>query len=210
MDISKITVNYHSSIRLDVGKILYFDPFKIENSANDADYIFISHDHYDHFSVEDINKVITNSTVLIVPEKMEDKALGAFADNKIITVKQDEQYDIEGLKFETVAAYNKLKPFHSKKDGWCGYVIQVGGERVYYAGDTDLTKEASEVKCDVAMVPIGGTYTMNSKDAAKLVNKIKPKVAIPVHYGSIIGTIGDADKFKGLVDGGIDVEVKIQ
>ena len=122
---------------------------------------------------------------------------------------QAETYDVDGQKIETVAAYNKLKPFHSKKDGWCGYIFDVDGEKVYVAGDTDLTKEASEVSCDVALVPIGGTYTMNSKDAAKLVNKIKPKVTIPVHYGGIIGTIGDADKFKGLVDDGIEVVVKL-
>ena len=210
MDISKITVNFHSSIRVDAGKILYFDPFKITEGVNDADYIFITHDHYDHFSVVDIKKLANADTIYVVTENMERKVRANIDSNRIFLVKQAEQYDIEGLKFETVAAYNKLKPFHSRKDGWCGYIVDVDGERVYVAGDTDFTKEASDVKCDVAVVPIGGTYTMNSKDAAKLINKIKPKVAIPVHYGGIIGTIGDADKFMGLVDEDIKVEVKIK
>ena len=224
MDISKITVNFHSSIRIDAGKIIYIDPFKIANAANDADIICITHDHYDYYSIEDILKVVKADTVMVIPEKMATKVFAdvekiyggalninddAAVEKQIVMVKQAETYDVDGQKIDTVAAYNKLKPFHSKKDGWCGDIFDVDGEKVYVAGDTDLTKEASEVSCDVALVPIGGTYTMNSKDAAKLVNKIKPKVTSPVHYGGIIGTIGDADKFKGLVDDGIEVVVKL-
>nr|MCR5083607.1 MBL fold metallo-hydrolase [Parasporobacterium sp.] len=128
---------------------------------------------------------------------------------EIVTVKQTESKEIAGLKIETVPAYNTLKPFHTKSAGWVGYILEVKGQRIYIAGDTDATKEAREVKCDIALVPIGGTYTMNAKAAAELVNEMQPKVAIPVHYGSIVGSSKDADKFESLVEAPVQVEIKI-
>lgn len=111
---------------------------------------------------------------------------------------------------ETVPAYNPLKPFHPKGSGWVGYIVERGGIRIYMAGDTDVTKENKEVSCDVALVPIGGTYTMDAKKAAELVNIIRPKVAIPTHYGSVAGSKSDEEVFLAHVDSSISVENKMQ
>ena len=95
---------------------------------------------------------------------------------------------VQGIKFETIPAYNTNKTFHPKENGWVGYIITLDDIRYYIAGDTDITEENKKVKCDVAFVPVGGTYTMNFKEAANLINEIKPKIAVPTHYGSVVGT----------------------
>ena len=187
-------------------------PKRTEKSvdAHDADYILITHDHYDHFSPEDIRKVAKADSILVVPEKMADKAQEAAGDvGKIETVKPGVYRELNGLEFETVPAYNLLKPFHPKSAEWVGYVLRIDGKRIYIAGDTDATKEAKAVKCDVALVPIGGTYTMDAKKAAELVNVIRPNVAIPVHYGSIVGKPADGKVFAENVKDPIKVEFKI-
>lgn len=130
--------------------------------------------------------------------------------SKIVTVTPGVYKEIDGLEFETVAAYNTLKPFHRKDAGWVGYILRIDGKRIYIAGDTDATKEARGVKCDVALVPIGGTYTMDAKKAADLVNEIRPSVAIPVHYGAVVGSPKDGDVFAANVREPIKVEYKIQ
>ncbi len=206
-----ITVNEQNSIqiRTDLGMI-YVDPFRMPKATNDAAFIFITHDHYDHFSPEDIAKVAGEHTVLVVPEKMAGKAekVASLVD-KIVTVKPGENRELSGLAFETVAMYNSLKPFHPKDAKWVGYIFNVDGERIYVAGDTDATKEAKAVTCDIALVPIGGTYTMDAKKAAEYVNTICPKVAIPVHYGTVVGSPKDGDVFAAHVKDSIQVEFKI-
>ena len=117
---------------------------------------------------------------------------------------------MEGLKFETVRAYNLLKPFHPKSAQWVGYILETGGKRIYIAGDTDATKEAKAVKCDIALVPIGGTYTMDAKKAADFVNEIRPEIAIPVHYGNVVGKPSDGEVFAGNVKDPVKVEFKIR
>ncbi len=208
----KIEVLTHSSIRIKSGfGAIYIDPFHMETEPHDAAFIFITHDHYDHFSPEDIAKAAGDDTILVVPEKMEGKAKEvANLVKEIRTVKAGDRLEVNGLKFETVPAYNIMKPFHPKSAGWVGYILLLDGQRVYIAGDTDATKEAGEVKCDIALVPIGGTYTMDAKKAAELVNTISPKVAIPTHYGSIVGEPQDADIFAKNVKDPVKVEIKIQ
>ena len=210
--VENIEVNTQNSIRIAsrVGTI-YVDPLEIDNDAHDADYILITHDHYDHFSPEDIRKVAKADSILVVPEKMLDKAQEVTGDvGKIETVKPGVYRELNGLEFETVPAYNLLKPFHPKSAEWVGYVLRIDGQRIYIAGDTDATKEAKAVKCEVALVPIGGTYTMDAKKAAELVNAIRPNVAIPVHYGSIVGKPADGDVFAQNVKDPIKVEFKIK
>lgn len=204
-----IEVLTHSSIRITGEKIIYVDPFHIEGEPHDADLIFITHDHFDHFSVEDIAKVAKSDTTLVVPEKMKKQA-GEVPCKEVITVVPNIQTQIDGVEVSTVAAYNKLKPFHTKKNGWVGYLLHVNGVTIYVAGDTDLTEDNRKVVCDVAMVPIGGTFTMDAKDAAELVNIIKPKVAIPIHYGGITGSKKDEKVFQERVDASISVEIKMQ
>ena len=210
--VENIEVNTQNSIRIvsRVGKI-YVDPLEIGNDAHDADYILITHDHYDHFSPEDIRKIAKTDSILVVPEKMLDKAQEVAGDvGKIETVKPGVYRELNGLEFETVPAYNLLKPFHPKSAEWVGYVLRIDGKRIYIAGDTDATKEAKAVKCEVALVPIGGTYTMDARKAAELVNTIRPNIAIPVHYGSIVGKPADGKVFAENVKDPIKVEFKIK
>ncbi|MBR6034336.1 MAG: MBL fold metallo-hydrolase [Clostridia bacterium] len=196
-----VEVLIHSSIRITGEKTIYIDPFKISQAWNDADYIFVTHDHYDHYSEADIDKVKNENTIYIVPESLTNKLLAkGIASKKVISVKPNCNYTVGTISFETVPAYNINKPFHPKENGWVGYVIDVNNLRYYIAGDTDITEENKKVKCDVALVPVGGTYTMNAKEAAELVNTIKPKVAIPIHYGDIVGTKKDAQDFLNLID----------
>lgn len=206
---NNIEVYTQSSICIRDGeKVIYVDPFKMKKEPHDATYILITHDHYDHFSPEDIQKVANGNTVLVVPEKMEDQARD-ISDN-VKTVRPGMSGEAEDLKWETVPAYNLVKPFHPKSAGWVGYILDIDGKRIYVAGDTDATKEAKAVKCDIALIPIGGTYTMDAKKAADLINVIRPEVAIPTHYGSIVGKQSDGDTFAGYVKEPVRVELKIR
>ena len=194
--LENIEVLYHSSIRISKNKIIYIDPFKIDKNYNDADIVFITHDHFDHYSEEDIDKVINENTTIIIPEEMLTKILRkGINKNAVITVESNKEYMVQGIKFETIPAYNTNKTFHSKENDWVGYIITLDGIRYYIAGDTDITEENRKVKCDVAFVPVGGTYTMNSKEAAQLINEIQPKIAVPIHYGNVVGTKQDATDF---------------
>ncbi len=207
-----IRVLTHSSIRVQSGDtVLYVDPYKVSGRPQDADFVFITHDHFDHFSPEDIEKVSCDKTVLVVPEKMRDKVLQEADETRgIIPVKPDAPYDINGFSFETVPAYNRLKPFHPKTAGWVGYIFCLDGKRIYVAGDTDATPDAKKVQCDVALVPVGGTYTMNASQAAELVNTIRPAAAIPTHYGSVAGSAADAESFREKVDPAVHIDIKME
>ena len=194
--LENIEVLYHSSIRISNNKVIYIDPFKIDKNYNDADIVFITHDHYDHYSDEDIDKVINENTTIIIPEKLLTKLLKkGINKNAIITVEPNEKYMVQGIKFETIPSYNTNKTFHPKENGWVGYIITLDDIRYYIAGDTDITEENSKVKCDVAFVPVGGTYTMGFKESAQLINEMQPKIAVPIHYGSVVGTKKDATDF---------------
>ena len=196
-----IEVLCHSSIKINKEKVIYIDPFKIDKNYNDADIVFITHDHYDHYSEEDIDKVINENTIIIIPEELLTKLLRkGINKNAIITVEPNEKYMVQGIKFETIPAYNTNKTFHPKENGWVGYSITLDDIRYYIAGDTDITEENRRVKCDVAFVPVGGTYTTDFKEAAQLINEIQPKIAVPIHYGSVVGTKQDATDFIKLLN----------
>ena len=199
--LENVEVLCHSSIKINKEKVIYIDPFKIEKNYNDADIVFITHDHYDHYSEEDIDKVINENTIIIIPEELLTKLLRkGINKNAIITVEPNEKYVVQGIKFETIPAYNTNKTFHPKENGWVGYIIEIKGVRYYIAGDTDITEENRRVKCDVAFVPVGGTYTTDFKEAAQLINEIQPKIAVPIHYGSVVGTKQDATDFIKLLN----------
>ena len=196
--LNNIEVLCHNSIKINKGKVIYFDPFKITQNYNDADIIFITHSHYDHYSEEDINKVIKKDTVIIAPKDLKNQ-LEQNKITNIILVEPNNKYEVDGIKFETIPAYNTNKKFHPKENNWVGYIVEIENNKYYIAGDTDITEENKKVNCDVAFVPVGGTYTMNFNEAASLINEIRPKVAVPIHYGSIVGTTQDATDFVKLL-----------
>lgn len=207
----KIKINTHSSIRInDGGKVFYFDPFNLEGRYSDADYIFVTHDHYDHLDPKSISNVRKSDTKFICPKSIIKTFLsdcGIKDRSSVIEVNPGDKVDIEAnIAIKVVPAYNIDKKFHKKEYNWVGYILNVGGFRYYVAGDTDVTEEAKVVSCDVALVPIGGTYTMTCEEAAELINKIRPKIAIPTHYGSIVGEEELGKKFLSLID--TEIEAK--
>ena len=209
--LEQIEVLCHSSIVIRREKTIYIDPFKVDKNYNDADIIMITHDHFDHYSEEDINKVRKEDTVIVIPESLYIKALKiGFVDENIVIVEPNNEYEVKGVKFKTIPAYNVNKQFHPKENAWVGYLIELDGNTYYIAGDTDITEENTKVECDVAFLPIGGTYTMDYEEAAKLANIIKPKVVVPIHYGEIVGEKADGEKFKNLVNSEVECRILIK
>ena len=209
MNTANISVNTQSSIRIGGSAVLYFDPFQIKGETHDADIILITHDHYDHFDPDSIRKIRKEGTVIAAPSGMKQELQKAAGDCALVLMAPGDEQNIGSIKIQAVPAYNRLKPFHPKRNGWIGYNVLMDGVRYYVAGDTDAVRELSSVECDVAMVPIGGTYTMTAKEAAKLINEIRPQVAIPTHYGSIVGKPEDGDVFRKYVDPEITVETRL-
>lgn len=194
-----IEINTQSSIKIDN---IYFDPFKIKKETKDAKIIFITHSHYDHFDIESIKKIENENTIFIIPN--DDNIKSKLKQKKVLIVKPNEEYEVENIKFKTVPAYNTNKPYHKKEYGWVGYIVYL--DKIYYImGDTDYIEEAKKVSCDYLFIPIGGTYTMDYKEAANLTNIIKPKIVTPIHFGSIVGRKEDGEKFSKLVEKEIEV-----
>lgn len=205
-----IQVLCHSSIRMKRDMTIYFDPFQINHDYNDADILLITHDHYDHYSEEDIDRVVKKDTIVVAPMDLKEKLLNhGFQIEQIVLVEPNQNYQIKGIEVHTIPAYNTNKAFHKKEYGWVGYLITLDGITYYIAGDTDITEENRKVRCDVAFVPVGGTYTMTYEEAARLVNQIHPKIAVPIHYGSIVGTKEDGKKFSELLDPDITCQIFI-
>ena len=199
----QISVNTQSSIRIESaeGTVIYLDPLGIEGNPGDADLILVTHSHYDHFSTADIAKIRKDSTKLVIPSSMKgDMEKNGFGLQDYLSMEAGDMISAAGIHIRAVPAYNKLKPFHPRRNGWIGYVLTVDGTRIYVAGDTDALKENTSIECDIAMVPIGGTYTMNPREAAAFINSLKPAIVIPTHYGSIVGKPADADEFERHVD----------
>jgi L-ascorbate metabolism protein UlaG (beta-lactamase superfamily) len=188
----------HSSFRIENGtEQIYIDPYKLPAQTPKADYIFITHGHYDHFSADDIAKIQKEKTAFIAPN---DVALQMKGD--VIAVEPGKSYTVGKLKIQTVPAYNLDKKFHPKQNGWVGYIITLSnGQKIYHAGDTDFIPEMKSIDVDVALLPCGGTYTMTAKQAAEAANVFKPKLLIPMHWGTIVGSKTDAEEVKTLFKG---------
>ena len=181
----------HASFRISSGDmVLYIDPWKLSSVEKDATVVLVSHSHFDHYSEEDIAKIsgaqsrLIGSGDVIEEEKRGDVLLPG------------ESISVGDVNVIGVAAYNPNKQFHLKGNNWLGFVIEIGGVRIYYAGDTDVTEEMKGLSdIDLALLPVGGTYTMDAEEAAGVVSQFKPKRALPYHWGDIVGKRSDAERF---------------
>lgn len=183
----------HAGFKITGEKTIYIDPFKI-NETEPADIIICTHEHFDHVSHEDIKKIQAGKTVIVTTPDCYSKVSG-----NVKTLSVGQSIVVDGIKIEGVPAYNLNKNFHPKSNNWIGVVITVNGKRIYHAGDTDNIPEMAALKnIDIALLPVSGTYVMTAEEAADAANKIMPKIAVPMHYGSIIGTKADAERFRKL------------
>lgn len=196
----------HATIRIEGSKVIYFDPFSIEGEPHDADIIFVTHIHRDHFDAQSIRKVMKPKAVLVITadgvKKADDGGLVT-----VVAVSPNNEYEIDGIRFNTIPAYNVNKDFHKKANEWVGYVVTINDANYYIAGDTDVIPEMNYIKADVVFLPVGGTYTMTAKEAAHAANIIKPTFAVPTHFGDIVGTNEDANEFVRFLDKNIEGKI---
>ena len=193
-----------------MGKIIYFDPYKIDSFLNDADYIFITHSHYDHFSIDDIMNIKKDTTKIVSTKDTYKEIKNYFKDEDIIIVEPNKSYNILGINFSTVRAYNVNKEYHPIENDWVGYILNIDEKKYYIMGDTDVNEDNSNIECDVLFIPIGGKFTMDYKEAADYTNSINPSVVIPTHYGLIVGDVDLGEKFKELINFNIECELYIK
>ena len=191
----------HDTFRIEGDQIIYTDPFKIKKNDK-ADIILITHEHYDHCSPEDVKKIQGPDTVIVAPADSAAKLQG-----NIRVVKPGDKLEVKSTTIEVVPSYNTNKQFHTKDRGWVGYVFTSGENRIYIAGDTDYIPEMKNVRADIALLPVSGTYVMTADEAARAALDINPKTAIPMHYGSIVGTKKDALEFEKKLKGKIAVVI---
>ena len=191
-DIDNISINCQSSIKISNGLIIYFDPYDIKEKISNADYIFITHPHWDHLDIDSINNIAKEKTIIVGPpsviEKL-DKSLN------LLEVEPNKIYKLDNISFKTVPSYNIGRDYHPKDARYVGYLLTLNDITYYVPGDTDVIEELKELNADVIFLPVGGTYTMNREEAVELANIIKPKYAIPIHYGLAVGSREDAEYF---------------
>jgi L-ascorbate metabolism protein UlaG (beta-lactamase superfamily) len=200
LDITRIA---HDTFRIAGSKLIYIDPFKVTKN-DEADVVLISHEHFDHLSLEDLQKVIFPGTTIVASPLCRDGL-------KSVKVKAIHYLDPGGkhlvgkVEIDGLPAYNinkfrePGKAFHPKGEKRLGFLIKMDGTTIYHAGDTDLIPEMKSIRCDIALLPVSGTYVMTAEEAAEAAATVNPKIAVPMHYGAIAGTDADAEKFKSLV-----------
>jgi len=199
----------HASFRIDEAQVIYIDPWKLKQ-AKPADLILVTHGHGDHLSLTDIARISQPDTVVVCPASCAPALRDAGADaisGDVRVIAPGESMRVGDVLVEAVPSYNTNKANHPKAAGNLGYILEVAGQRIYHAGDADLIPEMSQVRCDLALLPMGGTYTMDAQEAAQAAALIKPKAVVPMHWGDIVGSKGDVERFKrGVPD---DVEVLV-
>ncbi len=200
MSANKIHWLGHASIRIDGDKTIYIDPWKLKADVPPADIILITHSHSDHCSKNDVDRVRRDSTAVLAPPDCAVSLPPGF-----YPVAPGMERMIEGVVIRTVPAYNIGKSFHPRANDWVGYIIEMGGEKIYYTGDTDHIPEMDDIKADILILPVGGTYTMTADEAARAAKVINPRLAIPIHFGSEVGSRVDEEEFNKLA--GVPVEI---
>jgi L-ascorbate metabolism protein UlaG (beta-lactamase superfamily) len=175
-------------------RTIYVDPWGTPEHAAPADVICITHAHHDHFQPDEIARLSTPRTHVFAPHDVAAELRG-----DVTPVEPGGTYEADGLRLETVPAYNtrpEALDFHPKSKRWVGYVLELGGSTYYHAGDTDHAPELNEVRTDVALLPIGGHFTMNAREAGGLARAIAPRLAVPMHFGFVVGSASDAERFR--------------
>ena len=206
----EVQVLTHSSIRIAGNQIIYFDPFNVEGEPHDADIICVTHDHFDHYSPEDLAKVKNAASILVCPKSMKDSLSNSGISEEFTElVAPGDELEINGVRIQAVPAYNIGKQFHPQANQWVGYLVTMNNVIYYIAGDTDINEDVKKVRCDVALLPVGGTYTMTAEEAAKLTEMMHPKAAVPTHYGSVAGKAEDGQIFADLLKDKINVILKM-
>lgn len=192
-----------AAFRVRDAKVVYIDAWGLTGETPPGDVVLVTHAHSDHFSRDDITKVTGPNTTIIAPADVAQQLTG-----NVRAVKPGDRLDIGGVKIEAVPAYNNVpgRTGHPKERNWVGYVIELGGRTYYHGGDTDNVPELATLKVDVALVPIGGTFTMDVGEAAQLVRTVRPRTAVPMHYGYAAGNATDAERFRAAATG-VDVTV---
>ncbi len=215
LSLDNVRVLSHSAVRIEAqdGTVLYFDPFQLAEEPYDADAVFITHSHYDHLSPADAAKVMNDRTVFVAPATCAAEVEAALHPVEVRALQPGDTATIAGVEVEAVRAYN-VQPerlgFHPKENDWLGYVVTVDGVRYYVSGDTDENEDTLQVRCDVAIVPIGGTYTFDAAQAAAFVNAVRPQAVVPTHYGTAVGRKEDVNDFLPLVDPQVKAVVKME
>jgi len=193
----------HDAFRIDWRKKIFIDPYQLAGK-DAADLVFVTHEHFDHCSPEDIAKIQGSGTIIIGPADALAKVKGTTR-----PVKPGDTFDIEGIHVEVVPSYNIGKKFHPQANAWVGYVLTLEGKSVYHAGDTDRIPEMKNIRADVALLPVSGTYVMTPEEAGQAALDIRPRLAaIPMHYGSVVGGLSDAERFRDLLQGKVPVVIK--
>jgi L-ascorbate metabolism protein UlaG (beta-lactamase superfamily) len=209
MNIGEINLEWlgHSGFLIKNHKVIYIDPFNIKEDSEKADFILITHSHYDHCSIADIKNIIKEGTKILLTADSQSKITRFQIPINIQIVEPNQELTFGELKIATMPAYNVDNPAHSKEEGWVGYIIKMNEVTIYHAGDTDLIPEMQKLtghnqpdKKFIALLPVGGRFTMNAEEAAEAAKLIKPFLAIPIHYGSIIGEKKDAEEFVTLCE----------
>lgn len=204
MEIEGIEVRWlgHAGFLIKNSRIIYIDPYNIEEQDEKADLILLTHSHYDHCSVADIEKIVKAGTKIIAPADCQSKIARFNVPIKMEIMEPNQELDLQYAKILTLPAYNIDKPFHSNEEGGVGYLVKLGKVIIYHAGDTDVIPEMQKLtghkhkdKKFVALLPVGGRFTMSAEEAAEAAELIKPDLAIPMHYGTVIGSIADAEEF---------------
>jgi len=195
----------HAGFALDLPPLVVIDPYEIpKNWSRKADIVLVTHEHHDHLSTDDIAKVAGPKTVFVAPADCAGKLPG-----EVRSVAPGQSVTVAGVEIEAVPAYNTNKRFHPKANGWVGYLVRHGGTTLYHAGDTDLIPEMDGIWCDVALLPVSGTYVMTAEEAARALARIRPKIAVPMHYGRVAGGPPDAERFRSLTPPGVEVRVLV-
>jgi len=198
----------HDSFRIDGLKVIYFDPYKLAKKSPKADIILITHEHFDHYSPDDLRLISSRDTIIVtdnsVARQLQNTKL-IFKEVKPLSPGDDIQVD--GVKISAVASYNTNKQFHTRDSKKLGFIVTTEGIKIYHAGDTDIIPEMKDYECDIALLPVSGTYVMTAEEASRAVLAIRPKLAIPMHYGSIVGSQEDARRFRDLLRGKAEVKI---